>query len=218
MAFGQPTGLAQRVGGPFTENQRPMGLQFFMNTGIQCSNGAPMHEYISTIPTGNALGKSVQGYLQSARLPAMRGLAPGILEDVKDTLNPARFFDIAQSTAYPKCRKVRLPVGDSKGQIRSSYEPSNVWIEGKVDTVGGKPTQERWIFDKWITKEEWDAEPKTEEPPIPTQMGRAIRPELTCQSEGFQTMESSLQTSHIYATILLTALSLGFLYYKTATK
>ncbi len=279
IGFGEPTGLSKLRGGAFIQNQRPMGLQFFMNTGLQCSNGAPMYEYISTIPKGDALGKNVQSFLTSASLPAMRGLAPGILEDVKDSLNPERMFSIfsddskshenselskslksvskftnmipniprsknkdkkdsgkkedsdltnalqqvagmvsnvQNSKAFPKCKKVRMTVGDGKGRIQSAYNPSNVWIEGQVDTVNGQPTQERWVFDSWITKDEWDKVPKTEAPAIPKKKGKAQLPEMTCES--FETMESSLNRSHLYATILLGALSVGIIYYKTFTK
>lgn len=209
MAFGQPTGLSLQQGGAFVRNQRPLGIQFFVNTGLQCSNGASMSEYVSTIPKGDALEPSVQNLLRKGGLPPMRGLGPGILEDVKDTLNPQRLFTQLQSTSFAACKKVRLPVGDSKGQIRSSEDPSNVWIEGSVQWVNGQPTQERWIFDRWISKEAWNAHPKTEAPQIFPRVIEKQR-EVHGVTECFTTQT---HVSQLYAGILLAVTAFGILYY-----
>lgn len=162
IGFGAPTGIAQLRGGAFANTQRPLGLRFFVNTGLQCSNGAAMHEYISTIPQGDSLGKPVQGALKKMQLPPMKGLVPGILEDTKDSLNPNNLFSAFQASGYPACKKERQPVGDSRNQIRSQLDPAAVWIQGPVQMRDGVPTQEQWILDRWITKEEWTAEPKSE--------------------------------------------------------
>ncbi len=207
MAFGQPTGLSQWRGGAFTSKQFPLGLQFFVKTGLQCSNGAPMYEYVSTIPKGDALGSSIQTLLKQNQLPQMRGLAPGILEDVKDTLNPQRLFSQLQSTTFAACKKVRLPVGDSRGQIRSPYESSNVWIQDPVQWVNGQPTQERWVFDRWISKEAWDAQPKTE---TRLDLDMEVRVEKPNVKECFANQRAD---SQLYAGILFAVVSLGILYY-----
>lgn len=162
IGFGAPTGLAQLRGGPFANTQRPLGLRFFTKTGLQCSNGAHMHEYISTIPKGDKVGKPIQETLKTMNLPSMKGLVPGILEDVNDSLNPQTLFSAIQSSSYPACRKVRFPVGDSQNQIRSKYSPETIWIKEKVELQNGVPTQERWILDKWVTKDEWEGTQKTE--------------------------------------------------------
>lgn len=49
------------------------------------------------------------------KLPAMRGLAPGIIEDVKWSLDPKPVLQAAFGNVYPVCQKVSLPVGDTKG-------------------------------------------------------------------------------------------------------
>lgn len=162
MGFGAPTGLAKRRGGVFANTQRPLGLRFFVDTGLRCSNGAAMHEYMSTIPKGDTLGSSVGTALQKMQLPPMQGLVPGVLEDAKAALNPETLLSALQGNSYPACKKVRMPVGDSKNRIQSTHEPYPRWIEGEVEMRNGVPTQERWVLDRWVTKEEWTAEPKTE--------------------------------------------------------
>ncbi len=121
-----------------------------------------MHEYISTIPKGDSLGKPIENAIKAMNMPEMKGLVPGILEDVQDSLNPQNLFSAMQSSSYPACKKVRLAVGDSRNQIRSQYDSAKLWIVGPVQWQNGVPTQERWVLDRWVTKEEWDAVPKTE--------------------------------------------------------
>lgn len=164
LAFGSPTGLSALRGGVFSQN-KPLGVDFFADTGLQCSNGAAMHEYISTIPKGDGVGQVAGKKLKRAGLPSLRGIAPGILEDAKDGLNPLPFFEAAQSSGFPACKLVTFAVGDMRGSTRSVLDPSTKkWIRGKIDarTPDGRPAQSRWILDRWIPKEEWDATPKTE--------------------------------------------------------
>jgi hypothetical protein len=137
----------------------------------------------------------------------MRGIAPGIVEDVKDSLNPSNFFNIVQGTGFPSCKKVRLPVGDTKNQISSSYDPSNVWIDEPVDWIAGKPTQERWVFNKWISKEAWDKVPKTLAPAPPPKKVKGKKPD---EKECFANQQDD---SQLYAGILFAVISLGILYY-----
>ena len=131
-----------------THDLNPLGLRYFMSTGATCSNGALMWDYIDTTPQGNLLGKRVDASLQSMGLPRMRGLAPGILEDARDALNPMPIFNAAMGTGYPKCKQVTMEVGDMNGRIASAYDSSNVWIKGAVDTSSGRPRQTRWIQDR----------------------------------------------------------------------
>jgi hypothetical protein len=139
------------------------GVNYFMKTGAKCSNGAEMWMYVETIPKGDALGKRVQKGLASAGLPAMRGLAPGMLEDVQDGLNPAPLIGALFNGAYPSCRKVTLPVGDETGRT-ADPESGDLWVEGPVEMRGGRPYQTKWVQDKTMSREDWEREPKTMKP------------------------------------------------------
>lgn len=163
IAFGESTGIAKMRG----FKQSPLGIRFFAKTGLQCSNGAPMHEYVDAVPKGTALGEGAQKLLQKYKLPGMRGYVPGILEDTKASLDPMTFLNVATSTGFAACKRTRLPVGDADGNLQSVMESRAPWIDpATTQRQGrGKPTQERWVFDRWISQEEWDATPKTEAPP-----------------------------------------------------
>jgi len=138
IGFGQRTGINQT-------NLSPMGIRFFMSTGSTCSNGATMYEYIDTTPKGNLLGKRIGQAISEMGLPAMKGLAPGVLEDARDALNPMPIFSAAMGTGYPKCRQMTAPVGDMNGNTRSTYDSNNVWIKGEINPGN---TQTRWVQDR----------------------------------------------------------------------
>ena len=126
----------------------PLGIRYFMSTGSTCSNGSLMWEYIDNTPKGNLLGKRVDASLQAMGLPRMRGLAPGVLEDARDALNPLPIFRAAMGSGYPKCKQVTLEVGDLWGRVASPHDAGNVWIKGKIDYVNGRPHQTKWIQDR----------------------------------------------------------------------
>ena len=65
----------------------PMGVNYFVKTGSKCSNGADMWVYVNGVPKGDALGQRAQTAMKNLGLPALRGLAPGILEDAQAALN-----------------------------------------------------------------------------------------------------------------------------------
>lgn len=144
-------------------NFQHYGVNYFMKSGAKCSNGADMWIYVETITKGDSLGKRVQNGLASAGLPAMRGLAPGMLEDVENALNPMPIIGALFNGAYPSCRLSTQPVGDETGRI-SDTETGDLWVEGPVDTSKGHPTQTKWIQDKQISRDEWLNEPKTRNP------------------------------------------------------
>jgi len=160
IGFGEATGLAKMNG----MNQVPLGIQYFMKTGATCSNGADMYEYVSTIPKGltGRVGEEVQRTLGVK----LQGLAPGIMGDAVGALNPLPLFKSVIGSGYAQCKKVTLPVGDLKGQVRSGFDPTNVWITDPYKVVNGSPSQTRWVMDKYISQEEYDATPKTEQPGI----------------------------------------------------
>jgi hypothetical protein len=143
----------------------PIGVNYFIRTGLQCSNGADMWYYVNGIPTGKALGTRVANGLASAGLPALKGLAPGILEDAKDALNPVPVLNAMIGSGYPKCEKVTRRVGDNFKKLGDSDGP---WIFGPVEyDSAGFPTQTRWVqaVDNkerpiFITQDQWLKEPK----------------------------------------------------------
>lgn len=141
---------------------KPIGVNTWMKTGLQCSNGADMWMYQEGIPTGNALGKRMADGLQSAGFPKMRGLAPGILEDVQEALNPVPILSAVFGTGYPSCKLESRPVGDQDGNIQNKSTGS-YYVENP-DTVvqkNGNPHQSRWVSAGSLTKEQWEKAPKT---------------------------------------------------------
>jgi hypothetical protein len=138
----------------------PMGINYFLRTPTKCSNGADMWQYINGIPAGTALGKRVSEAMRRLGMPALRGLAPGMVEDAKDGLDPSPIINAVLGSGYAKCKEVTMPVGDHFGRL-SGLEGKE-WIRplfpGDIKYVNGKPTQTRWIFDKWITLDEYNNE------------------------------------------------------------
>jgi hypothetical protein len=165
---------------------KPLGLRYFMDTGMKCSNGASMYEYVDNIPKG--LGGRAGEEVQRTMGVKMAGLAPGIVEDATSALNPAALFKAALGSGYARCKKVSLPVGDSSGRLASAYNPKNVWIQGPVEMKGGIPHQTRWVFDADISQEDYDKTPKVEK----FEGGSGPRPEM------------------IAAGVLLAGVALGF--------
>ena len=74
IGFGGPSSSMDRGMG-----LKPIGIQFWMKTGFTCSNGADMWTYVDGIPTGNSIGTGMAKTLSDAGMPALRGMAPGIL-------------------------------------------------------------------------------------------------------------------------------------------
>jgi hypothetical protein len=161
IAFGGPTFFDQ-------QNPQPMGARYFLNTGLRCSNGATMSKYVDGVTRGDLLGASVENALASAGLPGMRGLAPGMLENAVDALDPQPIIAAVSGTGYPVCQQVQCPVGDNAGSIVNASDPSQTpYIVDPVQYVNGKPYQSRWVqaYDATgspinITKDEFAAAPK----------------------------------------------------------
>jgi hypothetical protein len=175
-------------GGPssgFTQGMpglKPLGVNYFVNSGITCSNGAIMWEYVQTIPDGSALGDKVKDALAGVGLPPLRGMAPGMLEDVKFALNPGPVINAVVGSGYPQCQLVRKMVGDNDGQIQNVDGVLLVDPVGIMSSGGGPPYyQEHWVQKKYPVKlrpgesqasadaradpvqlafEDWQAEPK----------------------------------------------------------
>jgi hypothetical protein len=161
IAFGSPT---------FFDSQEtaPMGIRYFLNTGQRCSNGATMSTYFDGIPKGDALGSTIGNALASAGLPGLKGLAPGMVENARDALDPRPILAAATGSGYPVCQKVVCPVGDVYGRIRNMQDPDQPpYIIDPVTYVNNVPFQERWVqgYDNTgspisVSQDEFGATPK----------------------------------------------------------
>jgi hypothetical protein len=153
----------------FTADRIPvykMGINYFMKTGMQCPNGADMWKYVQGIPTGEMFGKRIKTALAMQGI-TLQGLAPGIIEDVQEAVNPRPLLQATFGNVYPKCVPVTRPVGDSFGR---TGDGETQWIKGSIKNLPGTiiPTQTHWVQATdskgnpiFITKAEFDATPKT---------------------------------------------------------
>jgi len=166
IGFGAPsTGLTN--GMPL----QPLGVNYFLNTGTICSNGAQMWEYIQGIPEGNAMGEGVKRAMADMGLPPLKGLAPGMIEDVKRALDPAPLIQSVFGSGYPQCRLVPQQVGDAYGRIRDE-QTKELWISDEKSAYfsNGRYYQNKWIQDTkdgapiQLTRDEWVAAAKTHHP------------------------------------------------------
>lgn len=150
------------------QNPQPMGIRYYMNTEMRCSNGATMSEYFDGVTKGNLLGDHVAEALASAGLPGLKGLAPGMLENARDALDPRPLLSAVTGTGYPVCQQVMCPVGDTNGWTQNAQDANKPYIIDPVQyTAGGMPTQTRWVqaYDSTgsainISKDEFGATPK----------------------------------------------------------
>ena len=160
IAFGGPTFFDQ-------QNPQPMGIRYFLNTEMRCSNGATMSEYLDGVTKGDLLGTHVEEALASSGLPGLKGLAPGMLENARDALDPRPIFAAVTGTGYPVCQQVVCPVGDINGVTQNAQDSTKPYIIDPVQYNGSTPTQTRWVqgYDSTgspinITKDEFGATPK----------------------------------------------------------
>lgn len=160
IGFGESTMLAKAQGGPFL--QTPLGIRYFTKTGATCSNGAPMYEYIDTSPPG--LPGRVGGEIKKTLGVDLKGLGPGIMYDAVGALDPRPMFKAVTGSVYAKCKKVTLPVGDLKGQLKSPHGGAPWITDGDTIFPNGVPSQSRWVYDSDLTQEEYDATEKSELP------------------------------------------------------
>lgn len=146
------------------------GLNYFVPTGLKCSNGADMWSYFEGIPKGDALGGTIQRAMGELGLPGLQGLAPGMIEDTKSALNPTPLLQAAFGNVYPVCEQKTLPVGDDRGLIQDPITGSQ-WIQGDVTMKDGRPHQTKWVQKVdakgnpvYITQKQWQEAPKTRNP------------------------------------------------------
>lgn len=192
IGFGEPSNKFTREMG---NKPKPLGINYFIRTGIRCSNGADMWYYVEGIPRGDAFGERIKFALAESGLPSLRGLAPGMLEDAKVALDPRPVMNAVLGSGYPKCRLVELPVGDQDGNLGLPGEEP--WIKGPVGRSGRYATQKKWVQDVdrkgrplYMTREQYDKEPRTL---CPNGSPRVNCPELD-KKEGFTIGPISLST------------------------
>jgi len=200
IGFGAPsTGLTQ--GMPL----KPLGVNYFMKTGTTCSNGADMWNYMKGIPEGNALGDKIKNSMAEMGLPPLKGLAPGMVEDAENALNPSPLINALLGSGYPQCKQVTLSVGDSYGNIQDP-DSGEVWIADPDTAIrsGDGWVQTRWVQDTDnsgnpinLTRDQWVSAQKT------------FNPDGTAIKEGFENMITKPYT--IVGVALLCILALGFI-------
>ncbi len=164
IGFGAPsTGLTQ--GMPLA----PLGVNYFMKTGMKCSNGADMWQYVQGITQGDALGEKIKMVMAEMGLPPLKGLAPGMIEDAENALDPQPLLNALFGSGYPQCKQVTLPVGDGYGRIMDP-DTNEVWIDDPDSAVnnGGGYIQTKWVQDTDrqgnpinLDRDIWVATPKT---------------------------------------------------------
>lgn len=159
IGFGNETALSRGTG------VQALGVNTFMKTGMKCPNGEEMWTYMQGIPKGDSLGRRMQAAMQSAGYPGLQGLAPGIMEDAKEALNPVPILNAAFGSGYPACELAERAVGDQNGQILNPgtgkyyvTDPQTAYKKGD-----GRFYQRRWIQRTnprgdpiFLTKEEYD--------------------------------------------------------------
>ena len=148
---------------------QPLGVNTWIRTGFQCSNGADAWTYNSGIPTGKSMGKRVSDGLESAGLPPLKGLAPGIVEDAQEALDPRPVIGAIFGSGYPQCSFQIKPVGDQDG-LPMNPATENYYVENPETLVNadgtpwtkGKPAyQGRWVKTEDMSQTDWTNAPKT---------------------------------------------------------
>jgi len=127
---------------------KPLGVNYFIKTGMTCSNGADMWQYMKGITEGDALGPKIKSVMSDMGLPPLQGLAPGMIEDAENALNPAPLMNSLFGSGYPQCKQVTLSVGDAYGHIADDTT-GELWISDPetARNTGGGYVQTRWVQD-----------------------------------------------------------------------
>ena len=187
---------------------QPLGVNYFMKTGLSCSNGADMWQYMQGITQGDALGEKLKMVMAEMGLPPLKGLAPGMIEDAENALNPSPLINAMFGSGYPQCKQVTLPVGDSYGRI-ADPDTGEVWIADPdtATNTGNGYVQTRWIQDTdsqgnpiYLTRDQWAAAQKT--------YNSDGTPVTNSTTEGFENMMT--RPSTVIAVGVLCLLALAF--------
>jgi hypothetical protein len=201
IGFGAPsTGLTQ--GMPL----KPLGVNYFIKSGLSCSNGADMWQYMQGITQGDALGDKIKDVMAEMGLPPLKGLAPGMIEDAENALNPSPLMNAMFGSGYPQCKQVTLPVGDAYGRVMDP-DTNEDWIG---DSTGLQKTNDGYVQTRWVqdtdrlqnpinlTRDQWVSTQKTFNPD-----GTPIQ-----KKEGFENYIT--QPSSLIVVGILCLLALGF--------
>lgn len=128
--------------GKASKSDSPLGEKYFQKTIGTCydddNNPQDRYLYINTIPSGNIFNTG------SDEPGVLRGLIPGIIEDV-ERLNPMNMIDALMQGSKPKCKLVKLPEGVSED---SGVDPPNC-------DVSSKPCKERHVVEWKSFPEYW---------------------------------------------------------------
>lgn len=208
IGFGAPS---SEFTNSMSNKPRPLGINYFIRTGSQCSNGADMWYYVNGIPDGTGLGSTIKKALERSGLPPLRGMAPGMLEDAKAGLDPKPVVSAVLGSGYAQCKKVTLPVGDTFRRVINP-ETKKPWIDGKIEYIGGVPHQTRWVQDTdqagnpiYLFVDEWDKTPKTQ---CPDGTNKPADGQCPPSTEGF-TIKVLSQTRDLEGWIVAAGLSLA---------
>ena len=157
IGFGEPSNPLSR-----DRPVKPLGVNTWMRTGQKCSNGAEAWMYMEGIPTGTALGSRVRDGLKSAGLPGLRGLAPGIVEDAKEALNPVPLLSAVFGSGNSVCQRVSQRVGDQDNKLQNPDGTYYIENPELVEYRGDVPYQTRWTaVNTPITQDQWEKVEKT---------------------------------------------------------
>lgn len=167
----------------FTKNMDvkpyPIGVNYFLHTSQQCSNGADMWQYVEGIPRGDMLGKKITNALSELGYPPMKGMAAGMIEDAQSALNPVPLVRAIFGSGYPRCKQVTARVGSSMNKIKNDDGKYYVEDPESVEYKAGVPYQTQWVVDEYVDKDAWERDQK-----IFNRDGTART--FTSQGEGFR--------------------------------
>jgi hypothetical protein len=214
-------------------NPQPLGINYFVDSGKTCSNGANMWQYMSNIPDGDALGGGVQRAMSQLGLPGLKGLAPGMVQDLENAMDPTGMANSVFGTGYPQCKLLKAPVGDVNGNIVNPVD-GTYWITDEQSAVQdpstGKYYQEKWVQDKdqygnpiYITADQFSAAPKTQNPdgsalsqptPAPSPSSTASTTQPSSKTEGFVSELVSSPKKMVFFSAILCAAFVTLAYKK----
>ena len=128
-------------GGKASKSDSPLGEKYFQKTIGTCyddnNNPQDRYLYINTIPSGNFLSAN-------SKPGELRGLIPGIIEDV-ERLNPMNMIDALTQGSKPRCKLVKLPEGVSED---SGVDPPDC-------SAKSNPCKERYVVEWKSFPEYW---------------------------------------------------------------
>ena len=136
------------------------------------------------------LDEKLKDVMAEMGLPPLKGLAPGMIEDAENALNPSPLMNAVFGSGYPQCKQVTMPVGDAYGRIEDP-DTNEVWISNPETAVnnGNGYVQTYWIQDTDsqknpinLTRDQWVAAQKTFNPdgtPVQTPTQEAFEDFLT---------------------------------------